>query len=190
MSAEKDLQARSGNKCELCGSAEGLSAYIIPPSTEMVAYNCVYTCNTCKNQLENPDTMDSNHWRCLNDTMWSDVPSVQVVAYRTLHALKSEGWPQDLLNMLYLDDETKKWAMEGIANDMGAVHKDSNGNILKTGDSVVLIKTLDVKGSSLSAKMGTTVRKIALVPDNPEQIEGKVEGQQIVILTKFVKKVG
>jgi protein PhnA len=45
-----------------------------------------------------------------------------------------------------------------------------------------------VKGSSLTAKRGTAVRNISLVPDNPEHIEGRVEGQQIVILTKFVKK--
>jgi len=45
-----------------------------------------------------------------------------------------------------------------------------------------------VKGSSMVAKRGTAVRGISLVRDNPEQIEGRVNGQQIVILTKFVKK--
>ena len=59
---------------------------------------------------------------------------------------------------------------------------------LQTGDNVVLIKDLDVKGSSLVAKRGTAVRGISLVLDNPEHIEGKVEGQRIVILTKFTKK--
>lgn len=39
------------------------------------------------------------------------------------------------------------------------------------------------------AKRGTAVRKITLVHDNAEQIEGKVDGQQIVLLTKFVKKM-
>ena len=51
-----------------------------------------------------------------------------------------------------------------------------------------LIKDLDVKGSTLNAKIGTAVRNIRLVHDNHEQIEGKIEGQSIVILTKFVKK--
>jgi protein PhnA len=59
---------------------------------------------------------------------------------------------------------------------------------LENGDSVVLIKELDVKGATFSAKRGTAVRNIRLVADNPEQIEGKINGQSIVILTKFVKK--
>jgi protein PhnA len=67
-------------------------------------------------------------------------------------------------------------------------HRDSNNNVLENGDTVVIIKTLDVKGSSLSAKLGTVVKNIKLVDDNKEQIEGRVEGQLIVILTKYVRK--
>jgi len=51
-----------------------------------------------------------------------------------------------------------------------------------------LTKSLDVKGSQINARIGTTVKNIKLVPDNTEQIEGKIEGQQIVILTKYVRK--
>jgi protein PhnA len=68
------------------------------------------------------------------------------------------------------------------------VHKDGNGTPLQHGDTVVLIKTLDVKGSSVQAKVGTAVKNIRLVLDDTDQIEGKIDGQQIVILTKFVKK--
>ena len=68
------------------------------------------------------------------------------------------------------------------------MHKDSNGHVLQNGDSVVLIKSLDVKGFTLTAKLGTVVKNIRIVEDNTEQIEGKVEGQQIVILTKYVRK--
>ena len=53
---------------------------------------------------------------------------------------------------------------------------------------MTLIKDLNVKGTTFTAKRGTSVRRISLVPDNAEHIEGKVNGQQIVILTKFVKK--
>ena len=53
---------------------------------------------------------------------------------------------------------------------------------------MVLIKDLPVKGANFTAKRGTAVRNISLVPDTPTQIEGRVEGQQIVILTEFVKK--
>jgi protein PhnA len=54
--------------------------------------------------------------------------------------------------------------------------------------SKLISKTLDVKGSTISAKLGTVVKNIRLVHDNIEQIEGKVEGQTIVILTKYLRK--
>ena len=41
---------------------------------------------------------------------------------------------------------------------------------------------------SFTAKKGTVVRNISLVPDNAGQIEGRVNGQRIVILTQYVKK--
>jgi protein PhnA len=53
---------------------------------------------------------------------------------------------------------------------------------------VVLIKDLNVKGVGFTAKRGTAVHRITLVPDNDAHIEGRVEGQRIVILTEFVKK--
>jgi protein PhnA len=71
----------------------------------------------------------------------------------------------------------------------GIIHRDSNGVVLSTGDAVVLIKDLDVKGSSLTAKRGAAVRNIRLDPDNEEYIEGKVDGQTVVIITKYVKKI-
>ena len=72
--------------------------------------------------------------------------------------------------------------------DEKIIHRDSNGAVLEAGDTVTLIKDLDVKGSSITAKRGTAVRNIRLVQDNAEQIEGRVDGQLIVILTKFTKK--
>ena len=67
-------------------------------------------------------------------------------------------------------------------------HVDCNGVELASGDTVVLTKDLNVKGANFAAKRGTAVRNISLVFDNPEQIEGRVNGQQIVILTQYVKK--
>ena len=191
MSLEQELFQRSGSQCELCGSKEELQVYAIPDSPAEVE-NHILICGSCKEQIEDPEKVDANHWRCLNDSMWSTVPAVQVMAWRMLNRLKSEGWPQDLLDMMYLDDETLAWAKAGQASSEsagGVVHKDSNGATIEAGDTVVLIKDLQVRGSSLVAKRGTAVRRVSLVHDNPEQIEGKVEGQQIVILTKFVKKM-
>jgi protein PhnA len=69
-----------------------------------------------------------------------------------------------------------------------SLHKDGNGVLLQNGDTVILTKSLDVKGSTANAKVGTIVRNIHLVKDNTEQIEGRIEGQMIVILTKYVKR--
>jgi protein PhnA len=124
--------------------------------------------------------------------MWSTVPAVQVIAWRMLQRMRGESWPQDLLDMLYLDEDTLSWAKasgDGPADEDAVVHIDSNGVVLNSGDTVTLTKDLNVKGSSLTAKRGTSVRNIILVRDNAEQIEGRVDGQMIVILTKYVKKM-
>jgi protein PhnA len=191
MSTEQALRARSESKCELCGAEENLSVYGVPPESTGSEHDSVLLCATCREQIEDPDKMDPNHWRCLNDSMWSQVPAVQVMAWRLLTRLRGEGWPQDLLDMLYLDEATLAWAQaagEGQSEEGEIKHLDSNGAVLEAGDTVTLIKDLNVKGANFTAKRGTAVRGISLVPDNAEQIEGRVEGQRIVILTKFVKK--
>ncbi len=193
MSIETTLLERSASKCELCGATEALAVYEVPPVSDGRVDQCVLLCETCREQIEDPEKVDANHWRCLNDSMWSQVPAVQVMAWRMLTRLSGEGWPQDLLEMLYLDDETLAWAqaMDNDSGDEPAIrHLDSNGAVLQSGDTVTLIKDLNVKGANFTAKRGTAVRGISLVADNPEHIEGRVNGQQIVILTQFVKKSG
>jgi protein PhnA len=192
MSVLESLMERSRSACELCESKEKLSVYSVPPFSE-TADRSILVCSTCREQIAGEKPMDANHWRALNNTMWSTVPAVQVIVWRMLNALRHEGWPQDLLDMLYLEADVLEWAKSVNQADTSeveenVVHKDSNGAILQAGDTVVLIKDLDVKGGGFTAKRGTAVRGIALVDNNPEQIEGKVNGQQIVILTKFVKK--
>jgi protein PhnA len=187
---EKNLNDRSGSKCELCSSSEDLKIHLTKEESISVD-NSVLVCGICKNQIENTQTTDPKHWRCLSDSMWNENKPVQVVAWRMLNRLRSEGWPQDLLDMMYLDEETLVWAAatgEGEDEDGKIVHKDGNGNILLDGDSVVLIKDLDVKGANFTAKRGAAVHNIKLVWDNVNQIEGRVEGQHIVILTQYVKK--
>jgi protein PhnA len=121
--------------------------------------------------------------------MWSEVDAVKVIAWRVLNILKAEGWVQELLDMMYLEDDVLAWAQEGQSSEDDSVkHLDSNSEILQAGDTVVLIKDLDVKGTSFTAKRGTAVRNISLVADNADHIEGRVNSQKIVILTKFVKK--
>lgn len=67
------------------------------------------------------------------------------------------------------------------------VVKDSNGNQLNDGDSVVLIKSLDVKGSSVTLKKGTVIKKIRLT-DDANEVDCRVNGMSIVLKTAFLKK--
>jgi len=191
VSIEEELHVRSESKCELCGAADNLGVYEVPPGSNGSADESVLICGTCREQIENPEKVDVHRWRCLNDSMWSQVPAVQVMVWRMLKRLSSEGWPQELLDTLYLDENTQAWAEatgEGKSDEVTVKHVDSNGAVLNAGDAVTLIKDLPVKGASFTAKRGTVVRGISLVADNPEHIEGRVSGHHIVILTKFIKK--
>ena len=192
MSFEKELESRSAGCCELCASTAGLNSFEVAPAPNNGRIeDFIYICETCESQINDADKVEVNHWRCLNDSMWSEVPAVQVVAWRMLNRLKAECWPQDLLDMLYLTDETLEWAKatgEGEDKEEEDFHKDVNGIRLEAGDNVVLIKDLSVKGGGFTAKRGTPVRSIRLDHDNFNHIEGKVNDQMIVILTQYVKK--
>ncbi len=176
------LKKRANNSCEICKSEEDLRAYKVEPRDEEIL-----VCQTCDENLNNP-TRNPNHFRCLSESMWSEIGAVQVVAYRTLKALKSEDFALDLLDIIYLEGDIKKWAEEGLKNQEVSQTKDSNGVTLNSGDSVSIIKDLDVKGAGFTAKRGTTVKNISLT-DNPTQIEGRVNGVKIVLLSKFLKKI-
>jgi protein PhnA len=188
---EQQLLERSENKCELCQSAAPVKLHEVLPQTGRTEDNCIMICDKCLGQIEKTEELDVKHLNCLRTSIWSAVPGVQVVTWRLLNRLKDESWAADSLDAMYMDEETLAWAQAGadeessVANE---VHKDCNGQLLEAGNSVVLTKTLDVKGSSLSAKLGTVVKNIRLVEDNTDQIEGKIEGQTIVILTKYLRK--
>ena len=190
MSLERILQKRSNNKCELCGNDEKLSVYNVPDIKENVDKSALYACSICKEQMEDAEKIESNHWRCLNDSMWSEHDAVKIMAWRMLNRIKAP-WTHDLLGMMYLEDEVLELAKasgDGEVEENKLIHRDVNGVILEHGDSVVLIKDLKVKGSSMVAKQGTAVRNIRLDHENETYIEGKVDGQQIVIITQYVKK--
>jgi len=189
MSIEQTLLQRSNSKCELCGSESELKTYDIPPVDIADAEHAILACGNCRTQFDVGADLDANHWRCLNDSMWTPIPAVQVMAWRLLKRLDSEGWAQDLLDMLYLEEEVQTWAEAGVPTeaDDTVTSKDSNGATLLAGDTVTLIKDLDVKGAGFTAKRGTVVKNISLT-NNPEHIEGRVNGTRIVLLTKFLKK--
>lgn len=75
------------------------------------------------------------------------------------------------------------------AAESALVVRDSNGNVLAAGDTVVVVKDLKVKGSSIPLKQGTVIRNIRLVEDDAEHIEGhsdKIKG--LVLKTCFLRK--
>jgi protein PhnA len=185
---ERKLKDRSGSVCEISGAEHDLVVYVLPPANERTVENSVLVSKHLKDQIENPETTDEKDWRGLSESMWSEHLPVQIVSWRMLARLKNT----DLLDMMYLDEEALEWAKatgEGEEEDENKiVHKDSNGVTLLDGDSVVLIKDLDVKGATFTAKRGAAVHNIKLVWDDANLIEGRVENQNIYILTQYVKK--
>jgi protein PhnA len=187
------LQERSGNVCELCAETGTLNIYEVPPVANNIPDREVYICNKCLAQIEKKEEIDGAHWQCLTTSMWSETPAVQVVSWRMLNRLRNESWAADSIEMMYLDDTTMEWAKAtGDHEGDGSVdlHKDANGNVLENGDTVVLTKSLDVKGSTVNARLGTVIKNIRLDVNDIHYIEGKIEGQSIMIKTMYVRKQG
>ena len=188
MSLEKEVAKRSLNQCEFCSSQSlPLVLYIVAPKSGNNIEDLLHLCLTCKSQIESK-AYDEHHWRFLSDAMWSELDAIKVMSYRILHDLKSEVWANDLLEMFYIDEDLETWAKEGLERSDIPKHLDANGIALQAGDSVVLIKDLKVKGTNFTAKRGTAVINISLDMDNEKYIEGKVDGQKIVLITDYVKK--
>lgn len=184
MSIDVHLNERSNGTCELCNSLPAETAYLVSPKTDDSTENTVALCNECLNNIEAKDKPD--YWRCLEGSIWNPEPAVQALSYRILQSYTSQDWANEALQSVELDESTVDWAMSALEEK--EIHKDSFGNTLEDGDTVVLTQNLDVKGTSFSAPKGTVVKRIRLVPGNTEQIEGKINDQMIVILTKYVKK--
>lgn len=144
-------------------------------------------CEACQVRMA-AEELDGAQWHCLQESAWSEVPAVQVLAWRLLARLSAEGWASDLIDQLYLDDDVMSWAEAGLADDRGEQVLDANGAVLEAGDSVSIIKDLDVKGTSFVAKRGTTVKNIRITND-PSHVEGKVNGTSIMLKTCFLKKL-
>jgi protein PhnA len=185
---ERTLHKRSESQCELCTATENLKIWAVLPTKKGNIDENILACAICIDQIENSGSEDLNHWRCLNDSMWSEHLPVQIISWRMLSRLGNV----ELAEQMYFDADTLAWAQatgEGEEDENKVIHRDSNGVVLSTGDSVVLIKDLKVKGSSIVAKQGTAVRNIRLDHENAEYIEGRVDGQTIVIITQYVKKI-
>ena len=167
-----ELMVRAGGVCEICGDVEGLSRIEVTPSDDALF------CLVCAGQAP----ARGGHWRALEGAAWSVEPAVQIAVWRKLGEI-GEAWATDAQAGMIMEPEVM-----ARAQDVALVHKDAYGAVLASGDTVVFIKDLPVKGAGFTAKRGTAVRSISLVHENAGHIEGRVEGQRIVILTEFVKR--
>lgn len=190
----QELQQRSDNTCELCGATEQLSSYEVSMAPASIHDNNILACATCIAQIDKKADLDKAHWEnALPTAMWSEFPAVQVQAWRMLNRFRDESWAADSIDMMYLDEEHLNWAKATGDHENDAtvdLHRDCNGAQLFAGDTVVLTRSLDVKGSSVNAALGTVVKNIKLDPNDTGYIEGKIEGQSIMIKTIYVRKQG
>ena len=179
---------RTNQSCELCATKTALSEYRVGDSNQQINNEYIAICASCKATVDTPNERDANEWFGLKDAIWSEYTAVKVQAMLILEHLKvHHGWALETLEMAYLEEDELRW-FDQLKSRRSVIHKDTNGVVLQHGDTVTIIKDLNVKGSSLVPKRGMTVRNIRLDPDNDQFIEGKVEGQTIVIRTEFVKK--
>ncbi|SON53253.1 PhnA domain-containing protein [Vibrio tapetis] len=184
MSTETTLLNRCGSKCELCSAETSLTPFVVPPHSHLTVDHGMMVCDKCMSEIDDPQ--DVNHWRCLNDSMWSQEPPVQVTAWRQLTRLSAETWAQDLLEMMYLEEETSNWAQIGMSADDKPL--DINGVELKKGDDVTVTKDLPVKGTNQVIKQGTVIRGIS-IGDDPKLVSGKANGgQSMYVIAEFCRK--
>lgn len=169
--------------CALC-TTPGASPVDLPVDETVTA------CPACAKALTG-EIDPARDWSFLTDAMWSEDEGTKIAAYRLLRALSAQAWAAEALDTLWMEDDLQARADAAqVETSAGVIHRDSNGAVLAQGDTIVLIKDLPVKGSSMVAKRGTAVRNIRLVRDNPDQVEGRVNDQQIVILCQYTRKSG
>jgi len=110
----KDLVRRSRSKCELCEkSGTKLDVHELPPIEEdPFLDHCIFICEECQKQILTPKKMIPSHWRCLNNSLWSEVPAVQVISVRILRRLAKTDhhWAEELLEHAYLEPDLEEWA--------------------------------------------------------------------------------
>ena len=184
MSISTLLNERCQGTCEMCNQHQASVEFTVSPKSDDSINHQVALCELCSKSIN--DDSSSYHWRCIEGSMWNPNLAVQALSYRLLNLFKEEDWAAQLINSFDIDEDTREWAMSSYV--VSPVHKDAFGNLLENGDTVVLTQALNVKGTSFSASKGTVVKRIKLVAENTDQIEGKINDQTIVILTKFTKK--
>src|SRR6478736_5518973 len=109
----KDLARRAKSKCELTGVAGvPLRIYEVPPvGPEPDIDRTLLVSEACLDVLEHPGKLKGREWQCLAETVWSEQPATQVVAWRMLkHLAQREDWAREVMEELFLDEEVETWA--------------------------------------------------------------------------------
>jgi protein PhnA len=109
----KELARRAKSKCELTGAAGvSLRPYEIPPvAAEPDPEKTLLLCEACHEALARPEKLAGRSWQCLAEVVWSEMPAVQVVAWRMLNRLAMrEDWAREALEVVFLDPEVEAWA--------------------------------------------------------------------------------
>ena len=109
----KDLARRAKSKCELTGaSGVPLRPYEVPPvAAEPDLERTLLLCEACHEVLEQPKRLAGRAWQGLAEVVWSEMPAVQVVAWRMLQCLaKREDWAREVMEEVFLDPEVAAWA--------------------------------------------------------------------------------
>ena len=111
----KVIVKRCKSKCELCHASGSLHLMEVPPISkgDVDAQNCIMVCNTCNQQInhDHDDKLNAHHWMCLHESIWSELPVVQVMSWRMLRRLsKHHAWAGEVLDQAYLAEDVLTWA--------------------------------------------------------------------------------
>ena len=113
----KDLARRSGSKCELCGAAGvSLDIFEVPPAKQEPEFEeCVFICRNCSGGIDSLKKMNTDHWRCLTDKIWSEISAVKILSVMILRTISPRAsWAEEVLDDLYLDEDEEARAAAGL----------------------------------------------------------------------------
>jgi protein PhnA len=108
----KDLTRRARSSCELCQtSGVPLSIHeVAPVPKDPDLDHCIFICSDCNNSLNTGKHPEPKRWRCLGNTIWSEIPAVQVAAIRILRQIApTEPWATEILEMATPEPEVEDW---------------------------------------------------------------------------------
>jgi protein PhnA len=109
----KDLARRAKSRCEITGvSGVPLWPYEVPPlGGDPDIDRTLLVSERCREMLEHPKRLCGREWQCLAEAVWSELPAVQVVAWRMLRELATrEDWAREVFNDVFLEPGVEEWA--------------------------------------------------------------------------------